>query len=86
MDGYASCLGSAELTAGLLRAFSTASPDPSLPIVLGSGGSIAMVWGLIVSALGTLAMGVSLAEVCHVLPLSGGQYDWACELQCVDLS
>lgn len=40
-----------------------------------------MVWGLIVSALGTLAMGVSLAEVCHVLPLSGGQYDWSCELQ-----
>ncbi|TXT06963.1 uncharacterized protein COLE_06294 [Cutaneotrichosporon oleaginosum] len=51
--------------------------DPSLPLVLGSGGSIAMVWGLLVSALGTLAMGVSLAEVCHVLPLSGGQYDWS---------
>ncbi|KLT42444.1 amino acid transporter [Cutaneotrichosporon oleaginosum] len=49
----------------------------SLPLVLGSGGSIAMVWGLLVSALGTLAMGVSLAEVCHVLPLSGGQYDWS---------
>ncbi|TXT15586.1 hypothetical protein VHUM_00089 [Vanrija humicola] len=35
-----------------------------------------MVWGLIVSALGTTAMALSLAEICHVLPLSGGQYDW----------
>lgn len=38
-----------------------------------------MVWGLVVAFLGTLSMGLSLAEVCHVYPLSGGQYDWSCE-------
>jgi amino acid transporter len=38
-----------------------------------------MVWGLVVSGAGTLFMAISLAEICHVYPLSGGQYDWACE-------
>lgn len=38
-----------------------------------------MVWGLVVAFVGTLAMAVSLAEICHVYPLSGGQYDWSCE-------
>lgn len=38
-----------------------------------------MVWGLIVSAIGTFAMVLSMAEICHVYPLSGGQYHWACE-------
>jgi amino acid transporter len=51
----------------------------SLSIVLSSGGSAAMVWGLVVSGAGTLFMAISLAEICHVYPLSGGQYDWACE-------
>jgi len=49
----------------------------SLSLVLPSGGPIAMVYGLLVSALGTYAMALSLAEVCHVYPLSGGQYHWA---------
>ncbi|TXT12748.1 uncharacterized protein COLE_03158 [Cutaneotrichosporon oleaginosum] len=49
----------------------------SLSIVLNSGGSAAMVWGLVVSGAGTLFMAISLAEICHVYPLSGGQYDWA---------
>ncbi|ORX37439.1 amino acid permease [Kockovaella imperatae] len=48
-----------------------------LSLVLPSGGSISMVWGLAVSTLGTLAMCVSLAEVCHIFPAAGGQYDWA---------
>lgn len=52
----------------------------SLPLVLPSGGSVSMVWGLVVSTIGTLAMTLSLADICHVLPTSGGQYDWACEL------
>jgi amino acid transporter len=37
-----------------------------------------MVWGLVVSTVGTMAMALSLAEICHVFPTSGGQYDWAC--------
>ncbi|BEJ14245.1 hypothetical protein CspHIS471_0400120 [Cutaneotrichosporon sp. HIS471] len=49
----------------------------SLSIVLSSGGSAAMVWGLLVSGTGTMMMAISLAEICHVYPLSGGQYDWA---------
>ena len=32
--------------------------------------------GLIVSTLGSLAMALSLAEVAHVYPTTGGQYDW----------
>lgn len=42
-----------------------------------------MVWGLVVAFVGTLAMAVSLAEICHVYPLSGGQYDWSCECPCM---
>ncbi|KAL1406007.1 hypothetical protein Q8F55_007690 [Vanrija albida] len=49
----------------------------SLPVILGTGGPVAMVYGLLVSAAGTLATGVSMAEMCHVLPMAGGQYDWA---------
>ncbi|TXT08722.1 hypothetical protein VHUM_02850 [Vanrija humicola] len=36
-----------------------------------------MVYGLFVSAIGTIATGLSMAEICHVLPMAGGQYDWA---------
>jgi amino acid transporter len=38
-----------------------------------------MIWGLLTSAAGTLLMVLSLAEICHSYPMSGGQYDWACE-------
>lgn len=63
-----------------------------MSVALPSGGSIAMVWGLPVSALGTLLMAFSLlvssrlnyvwnaadnsAEAAHVYPTTGGQYDW----------
>jgi hypothetical protein len=36
-----------------------------------------MTWGLCVSAVGSLAMCTTLAEICHVYPTVGGQYDWA---------
>jgi hypothetical protein len=51
----------------------------SLQIVLPSGGSITMVWGLVVSSLGAFVMVLSLAEICQTYPLTGGQYDWACK-------
>lgn len=35
-----------------------------------------MMYGLIVSAIGSGCLALSLAEVCHVYPLSGGQYHW----------
>lgn len=56
----------------------TAAVAASLPLVLPSGGSVSMVWGLVVSTVGTMAMALSLAEICHAFPTSGGQYDWAC--------
>lgn len=32
------------------------------------------------SGVGQTFVALSLAEICHVLPLSGAQYDWACTL------
>ena len=49
----------------------------SLGLILSSGGPVAMTWGLCVSAVGSLAMCTTLAEICHVYPTVGGQYDWA---------
>jgi amino acid transporter len=71
---YLSSLG---LAFALLNSWTAMSA--SLSLVLPSGGSVSMIWGLVVSALGTLAMGASLAEICHIYPMTGGQYDWACE-------
>ncbi|KAL1406913.1 hypothetical protein Q8F55_006325 [Vanrija albida] len=69
---FLSCLG---LAFALLNSWTAMSA--SLSVVLPSGGSVSMVWGLLVSALGTIAMGLSLAEICHAFPMTGGQYDWA---------
>ncbi|KAL8284063.1 hypothetical protein RQP46_005176 [Phenoliferia psychrophenolica] len=35
---------------------------------------------IIPSTIGNLAMALSLAEICHVYPTSGGQYHWSCIL------
>ncbi|WWD20084.1 hypothetical protein CI109_104558 [Kwoniella shandongensis] len=49
----------------------------SLSIALPSGGPTAVIWGIVPSAIGNLAMAASMAEICHVFPTSGGQYHWA---------
>ncbi|BGP41196.1 hypothetical protein JCM10450v2_005235 [Rhodotorula kratochvilovae] len=49
----------------------------SLSVVLPSGGPVAMLWGLIISAIGNLAMAASLSEIVHVFPTSGGPYHFA---------
>ncbi|WOO77848.1 Choline transport protein [Vanrija pseudolonga] len=49
----------------------------SLSIALPSGGPVAVIWGIVPSFLGNLAMAASLAEICHVYPTSGGQYHWS---------
>ncbi|RSH87903.1 uncharacterized protein EHS24_000421 [Apiotrichum porosum] len=49
----------------------------SLSIGLPSGGPSAVIWGIVPSFLGNLAMAASMAEICHVYPTSGGQYHWA---------
>ncbi|KAL1409283.1 hypothetical protein Q8F55_006116 [Vanrija albida] len=66
-----SCLG---LAFAILNSWNAMSA--SAQIVLPSGGSVAMLWGLVVSAIATLTMATSFAEVCHVYPLTGGQLDW----------
>ncbi|QRW06365.1 amino acid permease [Ceratobasidium sp. AG-Ba] len=52
----------------------------SLNIVLPSGGPVAMLWGLVVSAVGALCLSASLAEICHIYPTSGGPYHWSAVL------
>ncbi|TYJ54718.1 hypothetical protein B9479_004658 [Cryptococcus floricola] len=49
----------------------------SLSVALPSGGPTAVVWGIIPSFIGNLAMAASMAEICHVYPTAGGQYHWA---------
>ncbi|CAO1622827.1 unnamed protein product [Sympodiomycopsis kandeliae] len=48
----------------------------SLSVVLPSGGPVAMLWGLIISAVGVICIAASLAEICAVLPSAGGPYHW----------
>lgn len=36
-----------------------------------------MIWGLVISFLGVFAIAASLAEICSVLPTSGGPYHWS---------
>ncbi|KAK4684212.1 choline transport protein, partial [Tremellales sp. Uapishka_1] len=48
----------------------------SLSIALPSGGPTAVIWGIVPSFIGTMAIALSLSEICHVYPTSGGQYHW----------
>ncbi|ELU42234.1 choline transporter [Rhizoctonia solani AG-1 IA] len=50
----------------------------SLNIVLPSGGPVAMLWGLVVSAIGALCL--SAKTVGHIYPTSGGPYHWSAML------
>ncbi|CEQ42615.1 SPOSA6832_04457 [Sporobolomyces salmonicolor] len=49
----------------------------SLNLSLPSGGPVATLWGLVISAIGNISMAASLAEICHVFPSSGGPYHWS---------
>ena len=48
----------------------------SLSVVLPSGGPTSVIYGLLTSFIGVMAMALSLAEITHLLPLSGGVYHW----------
>lgn len=48
----------------------------SIYIGLSSGGPVAVVWGNICGTLGALTIAISLAEMCHLLPLISAQYGW----------
>ncbi|OJJ42257.1 hypothetical protein ASPZODRAFT_105533 [Penicilliopsis zonata CBS 506.65] len=48
----------------------------SMNIALPSGGPVAILYGLIVSGVLTMAVALSLAEICSVYPTNGAQYEW----------
>lgn len=48
----------------------------SLSVVLPSGGPVAMLWGLVISAVSIMVLAACLAEICAVLPTVGGPYHW----------
>jgi hypothetical protein len=46
----------------------------SFQLGLQNGGPVALVWGMILSASGTLCLALSLAEMASICPISGAQY------------
>lgn len=46
----------------------------SFQLGLQNGGPVALVWGMIFSASGTLCLALSLAEMASICPISGAQY------------
>ncbi|KAM0755145.1 amino acid transporter [Meredithblackwellia eburnea MCA 4105] len=49
----------------------------SLSVALPSGGPVAVLWGIVPAMIGNLANALSMAEMAHVYPSSGGQYHWS---------
>ncbi|ORX53264.1 amino acid transporter [Hesseltinella vesiculosa] len=45
-----------------------------------SGGSIAVIWGWVIVSVFTMGVGLSLAEICSSMPLTGGLYVWTSQL------
>ena len=49
----------------------------SISLALPSGGTSAVIWGLVVAGICNLALAASLAEFLSAYPTAGGQYHWA---------
>ncbi|EPQ30303.1 uncharacterized protein PFL1_02419 [Pseudozyma flocculosa PF-1] len=58
----------------ILNSWTAASA--SLSVALPSGGPVAILWGLVVATCGTMAIALSMAEICSHYPTTGGQYHW----------
>nr|CDI53882.1 choline transporter [Melanopsichium pennsylvanicum 4] len=56
----------------ILNSWTAASA--SLSIALVSGGPSVTLWGMVVAFFGVMATALSMAEICHVYPTTGGQY------------
>ena len=41
-----------------------------------NGGPAALVWGMLLSISGTMALALSLAEMASICPIAGAQYHW----------
>ena len=63
------------LTFAILNTWTALSVSMSL--ALPSGGPSAVIWGLVVSGVGNLALALSMAEFLSAFPTAGGQYHWA---------
>ncbi|KAJ1026696.1 hypothetical protein NDA16_002294 [Ustilago loliicola] len=49
----------------------------AINLALGAGGPVGVVYGLLVGTLCASTIALSLAELCHIFPSTGGQYHWA---------
>ncbi|BCS25156.1 uncharacterized protein APUU_41600S [Aspergillus puulaauensis] len=74
LDRYLSFLASLAFSATLLASWETTGAG--LLAGLYNGGPVAVVYGLIVSIVGNLAIAMSLAELASVHPTAGAQYHW----------
>jgi choline transport protein len=43
---------------------------------LRNGGPASLVWGMLFSIVGTMALALSLAEMASICPIAGAQYHW----------
>lgn len=59
----------------ILNSWTAASAAMSIALV--SGGPSVTLWGMLVAFVGVMACALSLAEICHVYPTTGGQYHLA---------
>jgi len=41
-----------------------------------NGGPVALIWGMLLSLSGTMALALSLAEMASICPIAGAQYHW----------
>ncbi|KAL4926146.1 amino acid/polyamine transporter I [Aspergillus undulatus] len=74
LDRYLSFIASLAFSATLLASWETTGGG--LLAGLYNGGPSAIVYGLIVSIIGNLAIALSLAELASVHPTAGAQYHW----------
>ncbi|KAL4867049.1 hypothetical protein BDV12DRAFT_198531 [Aspergillus spectabilis] len=75
LDRYLSFIASLAFSATLLASWETTGG--SLLAGLYNGGPAAIVYGLIVSIVGNMAIAMSLAELASVHPTAGAQYHWS---------
>lgn len=70
-SNFALSFGCCSVLSGLLPMWGTA---------LLTGGTSVTIWGYLVVAILTLAIGSSLAEICSAFPTTGGLYFWTAQL------
>ena len=59
----------------ILNSWTAASASMSIALI--SGGPSVTLWGMVVAFVGVMATALSMAEICHVYPTTGGQYHWS---------